>query len=406
MLHRRQFMVGAGAAAGMAGLTAIDALAMGNDEAVAGLQTESRRAYRELLELLTQADAEYLSATNRISTPGDISDGHRYIMHALSGGLDLFFEADPDYPVFRRIVTPWRKANGDNPDAIYYMAAVRGDRRYRVEGNLADATYTSITIEAGGEDGTHPQRTEGIINDLTIETDEEGRFELLIGPDVEGPNTLRMPPDAVRLTTRHYFERERSVASILGMEVPLRIEALDVTGPRPDFDDARIAAGIRRVANRVRGFTTASPANDPSQSPAWVSRVPNQFNAPEKPGSLASAAIDAAYAMAPYLLKPDEALVIEGRFPECRFANVVLWNRYLQSYDYVYRQISRNRAQTTLEEDGSFRMVLAHRDPGVPNWMDTMGRPFGMVYWRFVLPEGEVVTPKASVVPFESLASG
>jgi hypothetical protein len=42
--------------------------------------------------------------------------------------------------------------------------------------------------------------------------------------------------------------------------------------------------------------------------------------------------------------------------------------------------------------------VLAHSDPGVANWIDTEGKPFGMVFWRFFLPEGEVETPQATVV--------
>ena len=50
-------------------------------------------------------------------------------------------------------------------------------------------------------------------------------------------------------------------------------------------------------------------------------------------------------------------------------------------------------------------MVLAHRDPGVPNWLDTEGRPFGMVYWRFLLPEGEIETPRAEVVELASLGA-
>ena len=62
----------------------------------------------------------------------------------------------------------------------------------------------------------------------------------------------------------------------------------------------------------------------------WVSIEPNEF---VKPGQWASAAGDQAYgnthawySSAPYALAPDEALVIKGRFPDCRFANVVLWN--------------------------------------------------------------------------------
>ena len=47
--------------------------------------------------------------------------------------------------------------------------------------------------------------------------------------------------------------------------------------------------------------------------------------------------------------------------------------------------------------------MIAHRDPGVPNWLDTEGRPFGMVFWRFFLPEGPIETPRAEVVPLDRL---
>ena len=109
--------------------------------------------------------------------------------------------------------------------------------------------------------------------------------------------------------------------------------------------------------------------------------------------------------MAPYVLGPDEALVVTGRWPECRFANVCLWNRFSQMYDYVNRQVSRNRANTTLDDDGTFTMVLAHSDPGVANWIDTEGRPSGTVFWRYFLPEGDIETPQATVVKFSELSS-
>ena len=32
-------------------------------------------------------------------------------------------------------------------------------------------------------------------------------------------------------------------------------------------------------------------------------------------------------------------------------------------------------------------MVIAHRDPGVPNWIDAAGLPTGMIFWRFLLPD-------------------
>jgi hypothetical protein len=65
--------------------------------------------------------------------------------------------------------------------------------------------------------------------------------------------------------------------------------------------------------------------------------------------------------------------------------------------------VSLNRKQTTLERDGSFKMILAHEDPGHPNWLDVEGRVSGLVFWRFQLPKEKIVTPQAEIVPLASL---
>jgi hypothetical protein len=44
------------------------------------------------------------------------------------------------------------------------------------------------------------------------------------------------------------------------------------------------------------------------------------------------------------------------------------------------------------------------REGSVPNWLDSEGRPFGLVFWRYMLPEGEIETPAANVVPFAEVA--
>ena len=102
---------------------------------------------------------------------------------------------------------------------------------------------------------------------------------------------------------------------------------------------------------------------------------------------------------------PDQALVMRGRFPRCRFSNVVLWNHRLQTPPYRYRRVSLNRNQIEYERDGSFKIVVAHRDPGVPNWIDAAGLPTGMVFWRFLLPEEQVPPIQAEVVDIASLDS-
>jgi hypothetical protein len=405
-MDRRDFLKGA-SVAGAISLLPLARLAAAEEgtagESDAPLSTESGRAYAELARTLQEVEAGYLSASRGITRPSDLSDGHRFLLHVLQTALVLKLESDPERPVFRRIVSPTQKLLGDNPDAIYFEAAIRGDRRYRIRGNTADAVYTSFTVEAGGVEGGYPERTDGALNDTQFEIRSDESYELLLGPDVSGPNTLKLPGDARTVTTRSYFETRRSAAADPVRAVPIAIEPVENPGPAPTPDDASIARSIRRVIAYLRGNTILQPIRDPKSQPSWVSTRPNQFNPPAKPGAMAFSATDNAYTTAPYALGPDQALVIEGRFPRCRFANVVLWNRYLQSYDYTSRQISLNRAQTRLEPDGRYRIAIASRDPGVPNWIDTGGRPSGLVYWRFLLPEGEIETPSARVVALSEL---
>jgi hypothetical protein len=367
----------------------------------AGAGTESRAAWGELMALLTEADVRYLGAEWGIERPSDVADGHRFLMHALHSGIELWLEADPLRPRTTRIVSPTLKLLGDNPDAVYYAAPIDPAHRYRVRGNTGGAVYTSLTIEGGNRDGHYPKRVAATLNDTQFDVADDGSFEVLLGPGESGRNRLALEPDAGTLTTRHYFENETSAANDPKVGVKLDVEPLEPMPPPPTPDDASIAASIRRVANYFRGVTLDQPPPGAQPDLPWVSRVPNQFEQPQKwgTGDGGFGAVDNAYGMAPYLVLPGQALVIEGRWPRARFGNVVLWNRFMQTYDYAHRQVSLNRRQTVLERDGSFRMVIAHEDPGHPNWIDAEGRPSGLVFWRFQLPEEEIQTPVAKLVP-------
>jgi len=416
-MDRRNFLASLGAAGAWAALgcghraaagdAAAGAMATGAATGAAPAGTETRKAWAELMELLREAEARTLSPEWGIRRPADVADGHRYLLHVLHSALDQKLEADPLRPQAVRFVKPNLKLLGDNPDAIYYTAPVHPERRYRVRGNTSGAVYTSLTIEGGNADGGYPDRVAGALNDTEFDVDSEGRFEVTLGPGLEGRNRLALEPDAGTLTTRHYFENRFAAAIDPRVRVELVVEPLDETPPPPTPSDASIARGIRRAANYFRAATLDMTPRDPAQQPDWVSMVPNQFNAPRKwkAGEGGFGAVDNAYAMAPYALGPDQALVIDGRWPRARFGSVVLWNRFMQTYDYANRQVSLNRAQTVPKEDGSFRMVIAHRDPRVPNWIDAEGRPSGLVFWRFQLPEEDIVTPQAQVVPVDAVSA-
>lgn len=371
---------------------------------MAEIACESRDALRELIALLQQVDQRFLSSEWNLMSTADVAEATRAVMHVMQGGLALQFERAPERPAFRRIVTPTRKFTGDNADAIYYDAPISAKYVYRVRGKMAGAVYVSITIEAGVEDGGLRGRTAGVINDTQLDIAADGSFEIALGGPERARNWLPLPDDAYALTTRHYFEEKHCVAADPTRFIPLTIEVVGGSPAPAAPSDASVAAGIRRVLGFVRDRTIGMPPMANREQPAFVSKVPNQFPKPAKPGAMGLAAFDAAYSMAPYLIAPDQALVITARWPKCRAANVDLWTRHQMTYDYANRQVSLNRAQTQYEADGSFRVVIAHRDPGLPNWLDSEGRPFGVVFWRYMLPEGEIETPQASVVKLGDIA--
>ena len=398
------------------------------------IDTESRQALHELIDTLREADQRWASPEWNLHTADDVVGAHRALMHYLQWGLVGLFERDPAAPRFHRIVDPDRKLLGDNPDAIYFDAPISAGHAYRVTGETKGATYVSITVESGAAWGSMDNQVVGVLNDTSFDIDADGRFEIRLGGEPRPRNWLALPDGAGSISTRHYFEDATHAAADPARVPAMHIEVVpgvpdptapdpiasaatapDSTVPAPDGNpvgappprpsDATVAAGIRRVAGLVRELTVDRPPTGQSQPRSWISRVPNEFPPPDKPGDLGLAAFDAAYAMAPFLIGPDEALVIRARWPQCRYANVCLWNRHLQTFDYASRSISLNRAQTVADADGRFTAVISHTDPGTPNWLDTEGRPFGIVYWRFMLPEGDIETPQAQVVPLSELPS-
>jgi hypothetical protein len=356
-----------------------------------------------LIDLLEELDVRYLGDEWMAPAFGDLPDGYRQIANMLEGAFALTWELDPKRPFFRRIVNRTRKMMGDNADAIYYTAAIDEHTEYRVTGNTVGSPYFSFTVEIGSADGGYSTGTAGVLRDTDFDIAPDGSFEVFLGGAKRDRNWMELPAGSSELIVRAYFEEAEPVAADFNRYVPLSIESLSPPGPPPALDDAGVAANIRRAVNFVRARTLEQPKPGERVQPTWVSTTPNEFPQPELPGDFAFAAADAAYSMAPYMLAPDEALVINGRWPKCAFASVALWTRYLQTYDYAHRHASRNRANTTLNADGSFTMVIAGEDPGVPNWIDTEGRGFGMVFWRFFLPEEEVERPVATVVKLADL---
>ena len=345
--------------------------------------SDSRAAFGELLQLLGDVDRDYLAPDNIGDSPADIAAGHRTLMHLVGAGLDLFFEADGATPVWRRAHWAGRKFYGDNADCIYHMAQIDPSCTYRIRGNIAGASYTSFTVDGGGIDERFPPaRVVSSIHDGLFDVAADGSYEIIASPDPqEGVAWLKLEPDAGCIETRHYYETVAPVAADLSFCIPLSIELIAGEPRRVSFEDG-IARDIRRLSTFIRGLT--------QRRAPGATATPNRFNPPAGWNTdKGYGAVDIVNMVTPYVLEPNEGLVIEGRFPKCRFGSIALWNRYLQTLDYAHHQVSLNRAQTKLNDDGTFTIVIAERDPGMPNWIETTGVNRGTIYVRYILPEEE-----------------
>ncbi len=382
--------------------------AIAQDQQTMPPPSEARTAFAELLETIKEIDETYLSAANRIIAPDDVAEGERYLLHLLSAATEFYLEGNPDDPRPLRIVSPVRKMLGDNPDAVYYRISIAPDRDYVLRGHLSGEDYLSFTVH-GSQPGSGGLTTlTGALNNKDLIVADDGSYEIIISPNLHSGNWLKSGENAAAIVTRHYFERDAPAALDAGLHIPLEVELVDALAKAPSRpNDQSIAHAFREIAADLRFNTLGTLVFDPASSPPWFSNIPNTIGkpvvwSPERDGGNVGNS-DAAYGAGFFVLMPDEALIVEGRMPECDFANVMLWNRYLQTFDYANRQTSLNRKQMTINEDGTFTIAVAHQDPGQDNWLDTEGRTSGIIYWRFLLPAEEIEQIQTRVVKFNEL---
>ncbi len=389
---------------------------MADTPRVTNKETQSYAAFHELLDQLRVAADDWLSPERGIEREIDVVDGLRNVVHMLSGAIDFYLEGDPERPEFRAIVSPIRKFMGDNPDAVYYWARLRDDRAYRVRGKRADECYISFTVHGRSEDGSLGPTSEPVladVNDRAFKVAADGSYEVILSAEepanASEVNWIQLPKGSASLLTRHYFEIDEDDPPAVSRvdKVRLSIENLDAPPVRPPLRDEDFARRLRDVT----AFVSGGEGIAMETPPPFVSVTPNELGTPmvfSMAGTDAWGAVDIAYSMGPFELAPDEALVIEGSLPECAFANVVLWNRFLQSFEFRDRRISLNRKQIRLEKDDRYRIVVSARDPqlkgGSQNWLDTEDHGTGTIFWRFLLPEAAPEKPACRVVPVSELA--
>jgi hypothetical protein len=321
------------------------------------------------------------------SDPIDRAEGYRFLMRLLRYGFESFLEySDPLHPQLHRGSHETIKIIHENPDNLYLGARVDGRHTYRVHGTLGTARWMSFNIHAGAF-GSGGRGTAAALDARELVLGEDRRFELFLGGERRGANWLPLPPDAGSLIVRQTFaDRARERACELAIE---RLAA----GERPaPLAPEQVGAALVRTPLMMRALA--------EMALSWsgdLEKEKNRFAAVMPAAAAIFRDPEIQFHVAYFELAPDSALVVEATPPACDYWMFVLSNHWLETLDYVRHRISLNNHSAVLEPDGSVKIVVAGRDPGHANWLDTAGHTRGTIGVRWVGKGVPEVVPSARV---------
>jgi hypothetical protein len=334
----------------------------------------------------------------RDTTPSadiDRAKGFRLLARNISLALQFHLEnTDPQHPELLHYFDPVRKQGGDNTDALYVGAPINGENTYRISGRRGTARYFAVTVL---EDGATPWggAVVGNLIDSDIQVEDDGSFEIILSPSEHAGNWIRTTPGAWRVTFRQFFadwENEEPMEA--------RIDCLDGAKHDPRLTPAQVRQGLEGAARWVRESTFY-----------WADMLdkwkvqPNRFLSYRQ---LDDNAIDATPGGEPLIcywqVPEDEVLVVRVTPPVADYWAVEFGNYWWETMDYRYRLCSTNCHHAVLENNGELLLVVAHEDPGLPNWLDPSGHEQGYITVRWI-GAGSYPTPHCEQMKREDLAA-
>ena len=343
---------------------------------------------------------ELLSATremvlNDARTEQEAAEGMRWLLRAVAMSVEVAADANPQRPYFQRMDTLVRKVGGDNPDAEYEFAAIDGQYDYKITGNIGSVRYLGFTFNAG--QGTTPRRQFAYLSDKTLELDQDGNFTLILSQeptDISG-QWVQIPDDASGILVRQYIANRKKE------ELPtLNIEVLGSPIQFSPVTDQEIADAIISTSYAFLSLTTLHQR----VLPELMEKTNVFIEATSDSLGGAISGNDNLYMIGSYQLADDEALIMLVQPPKTRYWNIALESRWHETADYLHRPTSMTLDEVNYNEDGSVEFIVAHKDPGHPNWLDTSGHNFGFITlrWLDALDE-DVPMPELQVINWSDL---
>ena len=313
-----------------------------------------------LIDSIAQAEALVRDAVH-VETEADLLEGLQYLAGGIAACTHLVFDYDRDHPFLQSGTGPFTKMGLDNPDTLYFGTRVAAGREYVVTGTRGTTTDLSFQLLGGEYTDSAVPDSETAFDDRKLDIGADGRFEWCFTP--AGNAQL-----VIREVYNDWSARRGTVA----------IARTDTAGTAPppltkELMEKRYATAGKQLVQRVKTWL---------QFPQWFYlNIPvNTMVAPRlTPGGLATQFSSAGH----FELNPDQALVITLPAPDAPYLGFQLVSMWYISLDYINHQTSLNGTQAQIDPDGNIRIVVADRNPGVANWVETLGHRKGILQFRW-----------------------
>ncbi len=368
-----------------------------NELEPADLGTQTERL-KTAFDSWTKAQSDAIDAMLASGSPLDpvnLAEGFRWITRLASLAQEWFIEkaVDPLHPVLFRCQDEYRKLMVDNPDVAYWFTCLDDQHGYRIWGRRGQAAYIGFTFgspifQGGGQGGAGlGTLSQHHLDEMALGPD--GEFSFIVSPErpagYDG-DWIQMVPGIGQLAVREtFFHRDTERFT------EWHIELLDDVPP-PVAEPGWVAERIE-LASLFVAFVAATCHNMWRDAGHNMNTMGGQSGAAhveareDEVRSHSSA--DMEYHGGRFSLTPDQGLVVTVTAPD----DFVYWgltvtSPWMESFDYRYRQTHLNNATSKRNPDGTWDLVIAPRDPGRPNWIDTAGRTEGYMLVRWCLAPG------------------
>ena len=360
-----------------------------SDEARARVM--SGQVWTDFCDRLKEAGDRIIDAAP--DDPFDRAEGLRYLSRLTQHFLRQLIEEDDPAAAALSSVSP--KIGLDNPDYVYGGARLSPRFEYRLRGQINDAHLLGFGAFSGGLGTPTGLVRDAYLTSDELEIDSAGRLEIAISREKRPGNWLEMREATNSLSIRQTLLRRAE-------QTPAHFELVRSDGgeaPAP-LDPARFGQSLDRVGTMLGGVV--------GQFIGWTESFRAHAHQVRpldaKLLSLAQGDANTSYHYSYWEIDEEEAFVIELEPPaQFDYWNIQIGNHWLESLDFMRHQTHVNHETAVANPDGSVRVIVAQRDPGLPNWLDTAGHRRGALALRWVGASEIPPNPRSRVVKLSDL---